>query len=201
MKCKCGRDIIQRNNSTIRIKKCPNCLYVEAIKKKKRPAENKIKEKKPKTKRIAWRDKSTADMVIYVQHKICNKYIRARDNVNFNCRSISDRGRISDAGHYYSVGAKAGMRFCVQNIHGQSRSGNTFKGGDLINYRKGLIERHGEDYINELDTLAMLSEGGKSLDRYNVLRIGETYLYLLKNKIWVFRDKEFNKFKVKLTIS
>jgi hypothetical protein len=146
-----------------------------------------------------WREKPTSEMIQHVQSKIVNPYIRERDNTCFYGKSISDHGAISDAGHFYSVGAKPAMRFNPQNIHGQSASGNRFKGSDALNYRRGLVHRFGEDYVKELEYQAMMSEGSKSLDRLNVLMIGETYLHLHKNKIWVFTLKEFEKHKIKLS--
>lgn len=203
-KCECGRTIPQRFNSTIQPKKCPSCQYKEALSKKNNQKTNpKTKSgsgKKERKKPTPWREKPTIEMIQHVQSKIVNPYIRERDNTCFHGKSISDNGQISDAGHFYSVGAKAGMRFNPQNIHGQSKSGNShmFKGGDLLNYRRGLVHRFGEDYVKELEYQAMMSEGSKSLDRLNVLLIGETYLYLRKHKIWVFRLKEFEKYKMKV---
>lgn len=192
--CKCGRTIPQRWNSTIQPTECPACQLAKAMQR------NKGKPKAPKERSTPtpWRDKRTDAMIVHVQSKIVNPYIRERDNEAWGGKSISDNGRISDAGHYYSVGAKPGLRFCVQNIHGQSASGNRFKGSDAINYRAGLVRRYGEAYVKELDQLAMLSEGVKSLDRYNVILIAETYLYLKKERIWVFRHKEFEKYKMEL---
>lgn len=192
--CKCGRSIPQRWNSTIQLTECPACQLARAIQRNKK----KPKQAKERSAPTPWRDKRTGAMIIHVQTRIVNPYIRERDNESWGGKSISDNGRISDAGHYYSVGAKVGLRFCVQNIHGQSASGNRLKGSDAINYRAGLVRRYGEAYVKELDHLAMISEGVKSLDRYNVILIAETYLYLKKERIWVFRHEEFEKYKMKL---
>ena len=194
--CKCGRSIPQRWNSTIQPTECPACQLAAATQRKK--SRTKRSERKERAAPTPWRDKRTDAMIIHVQSKIVNPYIRERDNECYHGKSISDNGRISDAGHYYSVGAKPGLRFCVQNIHGQSASGNRFKSSDAINYRAGLVKRYGEDYVKELDHLSMISEGVKSLDRYNVILIAETYLYLKKERIWVFRHEEFEKYKMKL---
>lgn len=189
--CHCGASIPNGYNSTIQAKECPKCAYLTAMGKKKNPVKG---EKKTRAAPVPWREKSTADMINYVQEKIVNPYIRERDEVNFGV-SISDHGKISDAGHYFSRGAVPGMRFNVQNIHGQSKSGNMYKSGDLINYRAGLIKRHGLSYVDELEAMRLVSCKAKNLDRLNVLIIAETYLYLSKAKIWVFRHVEFEKYK------
>ena len=194
----CGRKIPQRYNSTIQPKHCPSCQLKIALGKKlngksKHQKNGQKTERKPPVK---WRDKPTDEMILHVQQCIVNKYIRERDLACWGGKSISDNGHGAHAGHYYSIGSTSGLRFCCQNIHGQSVSGNShmFKGGDLINYRKGLINRYGEDYVKELDQLAQFAKGSKIMDRINVIIYAETYLYLLKNKIWVFTHKEFLKF-------
>lgn len=189
-RCHCGNKIPVKYNSTIQPTKCPLCQYRDAAgTKKERPAKQKKERKKP----VKWRNKPTAEMIRHVQSYIVNPYIRSRDKALW-VASVSDNGPIAHAGHYYSVGAKPGMRFNPQNIHGQSVSGNMFKSGDLLNYRAGLIRRYGEAYVEELETQAMFSEGAKSLDRTAVIVIAETYLFLHKNKIWVTTLKEFIKY-------
>jgi hypothetical protein len=193
--CKCGNSIAKPRNSTIWPKKCPSCTYKDLLSKKNQTKA--IKEPKKRKPRTHWKDKPTKDMINHVQSSIVNPYIRERDQVNFGV-SISDNGPISDAGHYFSRGAKPGMRFNIQNIHGQSRSGNSFKGGDQINYRSGLVERFGIEYVEELEFMAKVSAGVKSLDRLNVILIAETYKYLHANKIWVFTQSEFEKYRDKI---
>lgn len=192
--CVCGRKIPIRFNSTIQAKQCPSCTYAEATRskgsKKKQVNEPQRRERKLPVK---WRDKPTSEMITYVQTNIVNPYIRERDLASWGL-SISDRGQIAHAGHYYSIGAKPGMRFNPQNIHGQSVSGNMHKSGDIHNYRAGLIARYGENYVRELELQAVMSEGFRSLDRLNVIIIAETYLHLRKAKIWVFTLHEFNKY-------
>jgi hypothetical protein len=190
--CACGRPIPNRYNSTIQASLCPNCTYKANSKQKNQPV---TKEKKARKPPVKWRDKPINEMIQHVQQYIVNPYIRERDNVNFNGRSISDRGPVSTAGHYFSVGGNHTMRFNIQNIHGQSISGNMHKSGDLLNYRKGLINRHGIEYVEELETM---QHNKTRLDRLNVILIAETYLYLTKFKIWVYRNVEFMEYLQKL---
>ena len=192
--CHCGREIPNKFNSTIKAKECPSCSYKSAV--KVRNTKTTVKKERKQT--VKWRDKPTHEMIKHVQDKIVNPYIRERDNTCCKGKSISDNGRISDAGHYYSVGSSPALRFNCQNIHGQSKSGNMFKSGDLLNYRKGLINRFGVEYVNELDNFAMLSNKAKTLDRYNVILIAETYLYLTKFRLWVFNHVEFETYKMQL---
>ena len=147
---------------------------------------------------MKWKDKPLGKMITHVQSRIVNPYIRERDNENYGV-SISDNGSISDAGHYFSVGSHPVMRFRVDNIHGQSRSGNSFKGGDLLNYRKGLINRHGLAYVQILEVEEQFYKAlGHKWTRFDVIAIAETYKYLHKNKIWIWEQEIFVNVKLKL---
>jgi len=58
------------------------------------------------------------------------------------------------AGHYYSAGKYSCLRFNEDNVHGQCKSCNYFKSGDLLNYRMNLIERIGKEKVEKLDLIA-----------------------------------------------
>lgn len=150
---------------------------------------------KPKTRKyIKWIDKEFQSMKKYVQEEICNPYIRLRDIENYN-RCISSGGQIHDAGHMHSVGSTEQLRFCCQNIHGQNRSDNGFKGGNLLNYQAGLIDRFGDKYLQTLLKLKTYSISWTKLDRSELIRIGKTYEHLTKKRIWCFSHEEFNNYK------
>jgi hypothetical protein len=91
------------------------------------------------------------------------------------------------------------MRFNIQNIHGQSVSSNMWKGGDVHNYRKGLIQRHGQTFLDELEKQEKIyKQYGYQFDKFNVILIAETYKYLTENRIWIYRQKEFDEIKLNL---
>lgn len=77
-----------------------------------------------------------------------NKFIRERDK-DKGC--ISCRGKVTQAGHYIAQGSSSFLRFNEDNIHGQCAGCNTFKSGNLIEYRIELINRIGEDRIKWLE--------------------------------------------------
>ena len=57
-----------------------------------------------------------------------------------------------DAGHYISVGANRTLRFNELNIHKQcSFNCNVNLSGNLINYRKGLLKKIGEEKLAWLE--------------------------------------------------
>jgi hypothetical protein len=141
-----------------------------------------------------WKAKPLPKLIKYVQDEFCNPYIRERDRNNFGT-CISSGGKIEHAGHFFSIGGHEGMRFNLQNIHGQSVYSNHFKSGDQLNYRKGLIARHGQAYVDDLEQQeAIYKRYGHKFTRFEVIGIGKTYKYLMENRIWVYTQNEFMKY-------
>ena len=207
--CSCGRVIPPPFNSTIWPKICPSCDRIKrnkALLTRSHQTREKVAKKgcneagggKKRKPPVKWRDKPLTEIIQYVQDKIVNPYIRIRDKTNFG-KCISSNGTIKHAGHFFSVGSHPGMRFSIQNIHGQSIHSNMWQSGDLHNYRKGIIKRHGQAYLDELERQERFyKQYGYQLDKFNVILIAETYIYLKENGIWIFRQEEFNELKIKL---
>lgn len=82
---------------------------------------------------------------------IFNKYIRMRD-AQKNCISCGgELGTKYDAGHYRSVGGHPELRFVEINVHAQCVRCNQHLSGNLINYRKGLLIRIGQEKLDWLE--------------------------------------------------
>lgn len=83
---------------------------------------------------------------------IFNRYIRERD-AKEACISCGATNRESwDAGHYRSVGAAPQLRFHEDNCHKQCIPCNQFRSGNAIEFRRGLMERIGEERVVRLET-------------------------------------------------
>ena len=82
------------------------------------------------------------------------KWIRKRDE-NQPCIScgtlVTD---LWDGGHYKKAEIYSGVIFDEMNCTKQCRKCNRFLGGNELNYRDGLIKRHGEDYVLEIEKKA-----------------------------------------------
>lgn len=193
-RCACGENIYPYPNSTIHPKRCRKCEIARKLERIKRT--KKKTNSKPKQ-RTQWQDKGTSAMLQYVQFYIVNPYIRLRDQTLYGV-SISDNLTIDDAGHFYSIARRPGLRLSCQNIHGQSAKGNRMLDGDIEHFKEGLRLRYGNAYLEELNTLAKLSGGKKTLSRGHIIEVGETYIHLMKNRIWVDREELFNEFKLQL---
>lgn len=80
-----------------------------------------------------------------------NKFIRLRDAGN-PCISCGrhHQGQYH-AGHYLSVGACPELRFTEENVHLQCMPCNAHLSGNIVNYRKALIEKIGDNRVEWLE--------------------------------------------------
>jgi hypothetical protein len=101
-----------------------------------------------------------------------NAWIRNRDR-ELGC--ISCGNPIDHAGHYFSSGHYSALTMDEMNVHAQCLRCNNFLHGNLIKYRMGLIQRYGEDYVNELE--------GKSINAVKKWSRQELEEIILKYKV------------------
>jgi hypothetical protein len=107
------------------------------IKKKEAASEfRQLKENTPKTRKAA--------------SKIsCHTYIRARDvgKPCITCPKLLVEGDF-DAGHFMESGNFSFTRYHEDNIHGQCKKCNRFKGGMLIEYEKNIRLKLGDEKVD-----------------------------------------------------
>ncbi len=108
-----------------------------------------------------------------------NAYIRERDK-GLPCISCGGMGNKMTAGHYKSAGAYPELRFEPDNCHGQCwYNCNSNRSGNIVEYRKGLIEKIGIDRVNWL-------EGPHQAQHYTIdeiIEIKKKYKAKLKNLV------------------
>lgn len=83
-----------------------------------------------------------------------NAFIRARDAGKpcVSCsKPLGSEPNTYDAGHFRSVGSAPHMRFVEDNIWGQCKHCNNYLGGNVLAYRKGLIERIGLTRVEQIE--------------------------------------------------
>lgn len=86
---------------------------------------------------------------------IFNQYIRLRDCGEKGWAYCISCGKVlqytqTQAGHFWSVGAYPAVRFDERNVHVQGACCNTFRHGNLLEYREGLIDKIGQQAYDEL---------------------------------------------------
>jgi hypothetical protein len=116
--------------------------------------------KKPNKKSVKYLRRQSRNEIPKLRRKLrieFNAFIRARDQRKWK-KCISCSGPIEQAGHFYSSGAhpNPSMDFNPDNVHGQCIACNYHKHGNLLEYRKGLIRRHGEQLVKKLDLMKSL---------------------------------------------
>lgn len=80
-----------------------------------------------------------------------NRFIRARDTGQPCISCGRFHGGQKHAGHYLSVGAHPELRFNRNNCHLQCQPCNAMKSGNLIEYRKNLIQKIGLKEVEKLE--------------------------------------------------
>jgi hypothetical protein len=107
--------------------------------------------------------KSRADWLKEAQAAF-NRFIRLRDH-DKPCISCGRNHQGQwHAGHYRSVGACPELRFEELNVHKQCAPCNDHLSGNIVEYRRGLIERIGIDLVEWL-------EGNRDAKKYTIEEI------------------------------
>lgn len=111
--------------------------------------------------------------------RIFSKFIRLRDCDNNGAGFCISCGKpitfnTSDCGHYINR-KHMSTRFDEQNCNAQCRACNRFDEGNIQGYRKGLIEKYGEDAVELLE-----------IKKFNTCKIGS---FEINQLIKIYREK------------
>ena len=144
----CKKIFTPQYNATGQIVCSWECAIEQSRQKQQKAAEKAQKKRdakerdnlKPRSRRIA-----------EAQVAFC-RYIRARDYGKpcISCGSWSGDikfGGATDCGHYRSTGAAPHLRYCTWNAAGQCVKCNRYLSGNVVEMRKGMIERFGLDRV------------------------------------------------------
>lgn len=83
---------------------------------------------------------------------VVNAYVRERDKDQPCISCGATTAKQWHAGHYLTTGAHPGMiRFDPRNISKQCSQCNDHLSGNLLNYRKGIIARYGQERLDWLE--------------------------------------------------
>ena len=107
-----------------------------------------------KEKRIRKKKSKTYTQRLQEARKVFQAWIRKRDEEQpcISCATYSTD--LWDAGHYFKAELYSALIFNENNCHKQCRKCNRFKGGNEANYAKGLIQRFGQEYLDNLNKLS-----------------------------------------------
>jgi len=100
------------------------------------------------------KERSTLSYLLVNIRNLCHEYIRLRDK-GLPCISCGSLWKDDfQAGHFYKAELYSTMRFNEHNVNGQCRSCNLFKSGNESQYRVGILNRYGKEFLSDLDIIA-----------------------------------------------
>lgn len=122
-------------------------------------------------------DKSVSQLIkIATRH--FNAFIRKRDEGKpcINCGHF----RELQAGHYFPTSTYSGLRFHLDNVHGECKQCNYFNSqSHSYGYRKNLEDKIGTGAFNQLELVAAsYRRTGKKWSRFELIEIIEKYKQL-----------------------
>lgn len=125
----------------------PVCGYaLSKIKLKEKKANEWKTEKKNLREKLKTLSQYEADAKKSFQH-----WVRLRDK-DLPCISCGEFHKdLWDGGHYFKAELFSGLIFDERNVHKQCRRCNRFQGGNEIQYRLGLVERFGLEFVDQLE--------------------------------------------------
>jgi len=132
---------------------CSHALIVANHEKAKRRAE---RDQRRETREKLEKLKTRSDYLKDAQ-KAFNAFIRARDKdlPCISCGTTEGAGQLKggywDCGHYRSTGSAPHMRFAENNAHKQCKRCNRQLGGNMVNYRKGLVAKIGLEAVEAIE--------------------------------------------------
>ena len=155
-----------------------DCKTAEALENLDKLKKKTIKENKLRLKEKAEALKTTSELKNDLQ-KLVNKYVRLRD-FGKNCIScnVSTLGKKVNASHYLAVGNYPALRFDLRNINVSCIECNLFKGGNIVEYREGLIKKIG---LAEVENLEALRNTTLKLSRAEIIGLIAEYQKKIKN--------------------
>lgn len=134
----------------------PQCAIAYAQTTRQKQERRKDVQERTETRRRLDEKKGIPELIKEADIAFC-AYIRVRDRIaGYPCISsglpLDWSGNNVDAGHYRSRGAASHLRYDERNCHAQSKHENRYKGGNIVEYRKRLIERIGLYELEDLES-------------------------------------------------
>lgn len=151
--------------------------FVQAQEEKKARSEAKVAKRADVADTRARKEKlkTRSDFAKEAQQAV-NAYVRARD-ANEPCISCGRHHQGEyHAGHFLSRGAHPELALDERNIAKQCQPCNVHLSGNQLNFRKGLIARHGVEFVDWLEG----AHEPKKYTKEDLLHIRDTYRQKLK---------------------
>lgn len=147
-KCIICKEPFVPRNSIIKVCDTHAYQYAKSLLKKKEDKEWREKKKalKEKLKTLTEYEKDA--------RKVYQKWIRMRDEKRPCISCNATQAKQWDGGHYYKAELYSGLIFDERNCHKQCSRCNDLYSGMQLEYRAGLIERYGKEFVEQLESEA-----------------------------------------------
>lgn len=167
---------------------CSECLpkwYIESEEGKKQLEKvlSPIKKKREETERFKkeYTERKSLPALLNSVRDVCHAYIRERDKwkpcISCGCEWKDD----FDAGHFYSAAKFSNLKFDEDNLGGQCVQCNRYNYGNIENYRIGLINRYGKEFVDKIDQKAAMYDPSKfKWDRDELISLRTYYRKKIK---------------------
>lgn len=151
----CGKEVFKKTYGL-----CDSCLYDfyttdergKIIYKQKRESLNKKNWKEEK--KVLQENTKTLSQHEADAKKSFQKWVRLRD-AELNCVSCNtSKAKEWHASHYFDCNRFSGLIFDPRNASKSCDYCNVYLSGNLIEYRQGLIKRHGLEFVERLESEA-----------------------------------------------
>lgn len=125
--------------------------------------------------------------------KIFQLYIRLRDVTSqgyfrcISCGKFKDFSQM-DAGHFIGRAAMS-LRYCESNVYGQCRYCNRMLNGNLLDYRKSLVKKLGEEKVDWLEAQKHVSKS------YSLFELQTLIEYYTKEVERLKKEKNYDEWK------
>ena len=149
--CKVCKSKFKPTYSTVQMV-CSSKCAIEYSKNKQKAERSKDKSKLEKARKDLNEAKSY-QRVLQDARKYFQQYIRLRDKDKPCCACGTTTTRLWDASHYLKAEVYSGLIFNEDNVHKCCRKCNRYLGGNDIEYRIGLVNRYGEDFVKDLESI------------------------------------------------
>ena len=158
------------------------CIKAFSIYAKELTAKKKVSDWKAQKKVLKEKLKTLSDYEAEAK-KSFQKWVRLRDEnlpciscYRFDCKDWA-------GGHYFKAEIYSGLIFDERNCHKQCNSYcNGFKGGAQAEYRIGLVNRYGEQFVKELEADSVIKRDYK-YTKQELIDIKKKYDALIKTLI------------------
>ena len=177
-KCKVCKKEFQQFRTTQNVCSTSCALKYSKDKQKKKEEQRERNEKMLSKFDKEIKEKKSYQRLLLDARKYFQRWIRKRDEKQ-GCISCGSKSDLVDAGHYFKAEVYSGIIFNENNCHSQCRKCNRYLNGNEINYRMGLVERYGEEFVQELEQIKDANRL-KKWTREDLLEIKNKYINLLK---------------------